>query len=74
VAKRNRTKEKATLIACLPKAKLFNGVDENSLRSDTHPLIPSNSLIFGGDKMGMWGRFKPFLVRKTNNWGRVKLE
>tara|TARA_R110001592_G_scaffold170807_1_gene408526 strand:- start:375656 stop:375817 length:162 start_codon:yes stop_codon:yes gene_type:complete len=52
VAKRNRTKEKATLIALLPKTKLFDGVDENSLRSDTHPLIPSNRLFFGGDNMG----------------------
>jgi hypothetical protein len=52
VAKRNRTKEKATLIACFPKTKRFDGVDENSLRSNTHPLIPPNSLVFGGDNMG----------------------
>jgi len=52
VAKRNRTKEKATLIALLPKIKLCGGVGENSLRSDTRPLNPPNSLIFGGDNMG----------------------
>jgi len=52
VAKRNRTKEKATLIALLPKTKLSGGVGEYSLRSDTRLLHPPNSLVFGGDNMG----------------------
>ena len=43
---------KATLIALFPKVKLCGGVDENSLRSDTRPLNPPNSLIFGGNNMG----------------------
>jgi hypothetical protein len=45
---------KATLIALFPKTNRFDGVNENSLRSDTHPLLPSNSLFFGGDDMGRW--------------------
>jgi hypothetical protein len=53
--KRNRTKEKGTLIALLPKIKLSGGADENLLRSDTHLLYPPNSLFFGGDQMGRGG-------------------
>jgi hypothetical protein len=53
--KRNRTKEKGTLIALLPKTKLCGGVGDNSLRSNTRPLIPPNSIIFGGDNMGIKG-------------------
>jgi len=52
VAKRNRTKENATLIALLPKIKLSGGVGKTRYRSNTCPLIPPNSLIFGGDNMG----------------------
>tara|TARA_R110001606_G_scaffold399222_1_gene582280 strand:+ start:1943 stop:2113 length:171 start_codon:yes stop_codon:yes gene_type:complete len=55
VAKRNRTKEKATLIALIPNTKLCGGVSENSLRSNTRPLNPPNSLVFGGDKKGSEG-------------------
>jgi len=43
---------KATLIVLVPKISYLLGVDENSLRSDTHPLTPSNRLVFGGDNMG----------------------
>ncbi len=51
VTKRNRTKQKASLIALFPKIKLCVGVDNNSLDLDTCPLMPPNSLVFGGNIM-----------------------
>tara|TARA_R110001606_G_scaffold399222_1_gene582279 strand:+ start:1661 stop:1861 length:201 start_codon:yes stop_codon:yes gene_type:complete len=47
---------KASLIALSPYIQKLNylmGVDENSLRSNTRPLHPPNSLVFGGDNMGI---------------------
>jgi len=44
--KRNEPKKRAPDIAFIQKLTLFDGVVENSLRSDTRPINPSNKPNF----------------------------
>jgi hypothetical protein len=44
--------KRAPNITLTPKSNLICGAVENSLRSNTRPLIPQINLDFGGDMMG----------------------
>ena len=50
--------KRAPDIALFPKPKLICGAVENSLRSDTRPLLPQIKLNFGGDMMGVGGYYQ----------------